>query len=395
MNRRNFKMFKSFSVICSFVCISLQISGFANADSLQPKEIPLMQPEKKIQRKSPIVKAAFSPFTGKIKGKKVRMRLQPDLDGYIIRELEKNEFISVVDQEGDFWCVSPPEIIKAFIFRSFVLDNVVEGNRVNVRLEPDLEAPIIGHFNSGDHVEGTVSSKNKKWLEISPPSTTRFYIAKEFIEFAGGPDLKIEMDSRKNTVQELMETASNFSKEEMNKFFEDIDFDQIKKNYLTIIQDYTDFPQYAEIAKEAFTQVQENYLQKRIHYLETKANNLAQKRISNKSMNFHEQMQMWEPIEESLYLSWAQLNEEQDIDAYYEKQKNIAISISGTLENYTADVKNKPGDFILKNNNLRIACVYSTIIDLHNHVGKNVTLIASPRPNNHFAFPAYFIHAVE
>jgi hypothetical protein len=374
-------------------------SGFAE-DPLTPKEIQLStQPEKKIQRKSPTVKAAFSPFTGKVMGEKVRLRLQPDLDGYIIRELHKNEMISVIDQEGDYYCVEPPNAIKAYIFRSFVLDGVVEGNRVNVRLEPDLEAPVIGHLNSGDKVTGQISEKNRKWLEITPPTNTRFYVAKDFIEYAGGPELKTKIAKRKETVQQLLEEATLFAKSEMEKSFEEIDFEKLKQGFLTIIHDYTDFPMKAETAKEALTTVQEQYLEKRIGYLEEKAALVS--KFTNEADHKHAELPVtlqtktWGTIEEALHASWAQTQQQKGMDEFYDEQRLLATAVSGVLEPFKSPVKNKPGDFIIKRKNLPVAYVYSTKIDLQDYVGKEVTLLGAPRENNNFAFPAFFILEIE
>src|SRR6267154_353385 len=98
---------------------------------IEPKEAPKKTPEK-------VPEVNVNPFTGKVKGRKVRMRLRPDLDSRIIKELSKNELVVVVGEKGEFWAVQAPVGTKAYIFRSFVLDNVVEGNRVNIRLEPSL-----------------------------------------------------------------------------------------------------------------------------------------------------------------------------------------------------------------------------------------------------------------
>ncbi len=398
-------MSNPFLMIGALLSTFLLTNGFAEEDPLTPKEIQLnAQPEKKAQRRSPVVKAAFSPFTGKVTGDKVRMRLQPDLDGYIVRELTKNELLSIADQEGEYYCVQPPEALKAYVFRSFVLDNVVEGNRVNIRLEPHLEAPVIGHLNSGDRVEGTISSDNKKWLKIAPPANTCFYVSKEYIEHVGGPELKEKMALRKESVEQLLEAASLLAKNELTNDFEEINFDQIKEGFLTIIHDYTDFPRMVELSKEALAGVQEEYLQKRIDYLEQKAALASgftpeKKTETNKrSGSFRKQQttgQNWQGIENALYASWTEINDHKDKGAYYEEQKLVAASISGTVEAYNAPIKNLPGNYIVKSKNVPVAYVYSTQVDLGDYVGKQVTLIGSPRSNNNFAFPAYFVHEVQ
>jgi len=62
---------------------------------------------------------------------------------------------------------------------------------------------------------------------------------------------------------------------------------------------------------------------------------------------------------------------------------------------YETNVKNRPGDYILYGSHAPLAYLYSTQVPLDQYEGQIVTLLASPRPNNHFAFPAYFILAVE
>jgi len=49
----------------------------------------------------------------------------------------------------------------------------------------------------------------------------------------------------------------------------------------------------------------------------------------------------------------------------------------------------------VKENDLPVGYVYSTMINLESLVGKKVTLVGVSRPNNNFAFPAYFVLSAE
>lgn len=394
-------MSKSLSLAVLCFSTLIMTNGMAeNDDPLIAQDVSLSAPvERKVQRKSPTIKASFAPFTGKVVGDKVRMRLQPDLDGYVVQSLSKNDLVSIVDQEGDFYCVEP-EGLKAYVFRSFVLDNVVEGNRVNVRLEPDLEAPIIGHLNSGDRVEGEVCPQNRKWLEITPPSSARFYVAKQLIENVGGPEYKSKMIARKESADQLLEAAVLFAKSEMESPFEEIEFEKIKQGFLTIINDYSEFPKKVEKAKLALIDVQEKYLEKRIDYLEAKAALVANVPVSEERAVVEKAVEKpsllsWSSVEEGLFASWAAGHSGQSKDEFYEEQRTLATAVSGVLEPFKSPVKHKPGDYVLKNKNLPVAYVYSTALNLEDYVGKQVTLIASPRSSHSFAFPAYFVHEVE
>ena len=107
-------------------------------------------------------KGEFKSFTGKLIANKVRIRAKPDLDSPIIRQMNKNDLLLVVGESNDFYAIEPLKDTKAYVFRSYVLDNVVEANRVNVRLEPHIDAPIIGQLQIGNRVDGYVCTKHPK-----------------------------------------------------------------------------------------------------------------------------------------------------------------------------------------------------------------------------------------
>lgn len=394
----------SLTTLCALSCL------FAEEETPVQESIPFIAPPALVKS---IPDAPFKPFTGKIKGKKVRLRAQPDLEGAVIKELSKNDLLSILGEQNEFWAVEPPSDTKAYVFRSYILDNVVEGNRVNVRLKPDLESPVIGHLNAGDHIEGVISALNNKWYEISPPANARFYIAKDFVENIGGPEVKSQIDKRKQAVEQLMEAAMLLSKAELRKPFEEIDLDRLTRSFKTITTDYHDFPEQVELAKDSLIHLNETYLQKKIAYLEDRA-------LGDKEETFEvvatadsgqpfleeevavtppdsptERMKMWAPIEEGLYLTWQRVNDDRSIEDFYAEQKLTAVALTGILEPYTSPVKNKPGDFILRDQDHQVAYLYSTQYNLQPYVGKKVTITGTPRGNNHFAFPAYYVLSVE
>ena len=183
------KVIISALALASFILIRLE------AASMSDKSADLKQtalPVKKLKE------TAFEPFTGKISKSKVRLRLQPNYDGQVIQELNQGDIYIILEETEDFFAVKPSSDFKAYVFRTFVLDNVIEGNRVNVRLKPDLDALVIAQMNSGDRVEGTVHSANPKWLEINMPESARFYVAKEYVEKIGDGNYlaRLEKNSR-------------------------------------------------------------------------------------------------------------------------------------------------------------------------------------------------------
>jgi len=333
------------------------------------------------------------------------MRVAPELDSHIVLELPKGDYVIVNSEKGDFYAVKPPADTKAFIFRGFVIDDVVEGERVNVRLAPDREAPIVGHYSTGTQVHGKVCAESNRWLEINMPAEALFFIAKEYIEYAGAPEVKAIHDRRKNAVQQLFEATQTLTHTEMLKPFHEIDEQRIVHNYNTIIGEYSDFHTYVEQSAQALAKFREDYLHRKVAHLELTASNIIQK--APQSDNFvtsdgllaaeksvvspTDRMKIWEPIEEALYLSWSAMHHAKTMRDFYRDQKLKGQFISGILESYREPIKSKPGDYILKEKDVPLAYVYSTHVDLEELVGKRVTLTVSPRENNNFAFPAFYV----
>lgn len=392
--------------LSEFVKESTALSALEIAEAPVMPAVPVHLAAPQRAMKETAKEISLSPFTGKVKGKRVRLRTQPDLESHVVKELLRNDLLIVVGEKGDFYAVETPAEIKGYVFRSYILDGVVEANKVNIRLTPDLEAPIIGHLSQGDKIDGSVSAANSKWYEITPPSKVRLYIAKDYVENIGGTEMKMKLDKRRQSIVHLMDSANQLALAEMRKTFQQIDMDRIAQAYNVIIKDYADFPESVEQAREALVLAQEAYLQKKIGFLESKTNSLAMEdevasfAISKEpSAVLHafatDKMKQWEPIEEAIYLTWSRINEGKDLPTYYEEQKMKAIPVTGIVEAYGTAVKNKPGDFVLKEKDLPVAYIYSTQVDLQNYIGKRITIMGSPRPNNHFAFPAYFAFSVD
>lgn len=262
---------------------------------------------------------------------------------------------------------------------------------------------------------------NRKWLEIAPPKGTHFYVSKEFITEAGGPEYLAIMEKRKAQVEELLNSAFLLAESECKKPYEEMNPQSAIEQFQTILRNFLDFPEAISQAKEALALLKETYLNKKISHLEANAGlsptakeeiiakhraenqelltqvqidpNLWDKKFLKREMT--DAMHLWDTIEESLYLSWSAFHSGKKLDDFYTEQKANATVLTGTLESYAYSIKEKPGDYILRKGDAPIAYLYSTHVDLEKHLGKKVTLLAAPRPNNHFAFPAYFVLSVD
>jgi uncharacterized protein YgiM (DUF1202 family) len=399
------------SRVATFVCLAASLCAAPQSPAPTTNK-PTALPAKKTE--------TFKPFTGKLTANKVRIRTKADTESPIIRQMSKNDLLLIVGEEGDFYSVEPLKDTKAYIFRSYCLDNVIEASRVNVRLEPHVDAPIIGQLQAGDKIQGTVCSLNHKWLEIAPPKGTKFYVAKEFVSQAGGPDMLANMEKRKLQVEELLTSAYLNADVECKKDYEEMAPQHVFEQFQTIMRNFSDFPQAVTQAKEGLALLKETYLNKKITYLESRAElssqdkqelianhkkeNLAilgetvkvQPSLFDKKVKEMSGLGFWDTLEESLYLSWSAFHSGKSLDDYYAEQKANASVLTGTIERYTYDVKNKPGEYLLRGTDeAPLAYLYSTQVPLEKFEGKTVTILAAPRPNNHFAFPAYYVFSAE
>lgn len=340
----------------------------------------------------------YNSFTGQVQRNKVRLRLSPSLDADVIRELSKNDMIIVTGETDDFYSVLPPAGFKAYIFRTFVLDDVVEGSKVNVRLEPSIDAPVIAQLNTGDKVKGVVSPLNNKWLEISIPSTARFYVAKDYVQKIGDASMMVTLTRRREENADLLSNTLLVSQEEMEKSYPDIHLEGIIKNYNRIIDQGKDFPEEAAKAKEYLKELQENYVKKKIAYLESKAA-LHDNQMAMESSPAPDakaplpKLTAWNEQETLAYQEWLEENPGQGEESFLNWELQSGKTLQGIIEPYTKSVKNRPGDYVLLSqaNHGIIAYLYSNKINLEEYVGRPITLKAGPRPNHNFAFPAYSV----
>lgn len=362
----------------------------------------------------------FQSFAGRITRNKVRMRLQPNLDSPIVKEINRDELYVVDGEVDDFYSVRPPANLKGYVYRTYILDNVVEGSKVNVRLEPDLDAPVIAQLNGGTKVQGTISPLNSKWMEIPAPDTIHFYISKEYIEKKGPASLVEATARRKGEVANLFQQAFASTQAEMDKRYEDMNIGPVTTTLNTIIAQYSEFSEEAEKSRALLQKLQENYLQKKVAYLEAKQttgakgekaialqqlaedvpakSNIQRQLPTNyRGQPITDKMAQWLPVEDALYEAWAIENGHQAMDRYYQHQEQDALTLAGIIEPYNRNVKNRPGDYILLSqaNRLPIAYLYSTDIDLQNSIGQAITIKVAPRTNNHFAYPAYFVLSIQ
>jgi hypothetical protein len=354
-----------------------------------------------------------SSFTGKITKDRVRMRLQPNLDSYIFKELSKGDLVLVTNEVDDFYACMPPKNVKAYIFRTYVLDGAVEGSNVNVRLEPDITSPVVAQLSSGYKIHGETAQKNNKWLEIAIPDDVRFYVAKEFIVKAGDASLYQKHLDQEKQLQSSLVTITQAVNKELEKPFGQIQLGKYAVELQKII-DSSDFPTEAHNARELLTRMEKEYLIKGIAsgkaeeaiipFSKDKTQTVVVEVIKPKEAQAaapetpvqeltSQENSSWNDKESFIIQDAITNGEVSSADEFYKQEIEHATTVQGIIKPYNSFIKNRPGDFILVHpkTNLPLAYLYSTKVDLSKCINKEVSMQVADRPNNHFAFPAYFV----
>ncbi|WP_236558951.1 SH3 domain-containing protein [Chlamydia sp. 17-3921] len=364
---------------------------------------------------------SFSPFTGEIKGNRVRMRLAPQTDSTIIKEFSKGELVAVIGESKDYYIVSAPHDLKGYVFRTFVLDNKIEGEQVNVRLEPTTSSPVLVRLSRGTSVFITSEQPHGKWLEISLPDQCAFYVAKNFVSHKGSIDLYQKLECQKKIALDILDSAVKFANIELEKDLKDIDLEAIYKKINQLQSDeFSDISGLQAIIQSALEKIQDAYLAKSLTKQESFSENQSNIKDSETSssslsslenapktslLSQHIRKQTLlssqplskgrESLEHALFKIWASMqNSPKELtqeDFYREEYKHHKQVFTGVLETYSHVVKNNPGDYILRDNEQVLTFLYATKINLKDWIGKRVTVEAVSRPNNHFAFPAHYV----
>ena len=53
----------------------------------------------------------FTPFAGKISGNRVRVRLEPNVESNILKEANAGDLFTVLDETDAFYAIQPPSVV--------------------------------------------------------------------------------------------------------------------------------------------------------------------------------------------------------------------------------------------------------------------------------------------
>lgn len=131
--------------------------------------------------------AAVFPYIGLVTGSGVNLRSGPGRSYEILLQLARGSKLRVLERRQDWFAVSLPETVPAYIYRTYLGEleaggwAAVKGERVQVRVRPSETATSWGEISSPErvHVMGTYGD----WIQIQPPSFCRGWVSAGYVTF--------------------------------------------------------------------------------------------------------------------------------------------------------------------------------------------------------------------
>ena len=114
-----------------------------------------------------------------VTGDRVSLRLSPSIDGELLnRAMEGEEFLALSASNG--WQeVIAPEYISAWVSSSYISNNIVLANKLNVRTGPNKNYGILTVISKDDVIEDKEVFND--WVKIKPPENTSIWISKQYL----------------------------------------------------------------------------------------------------------------------------------------------------------------------------------------------------------------------
>jgi len=131
-------------------------------------------------------KAKFPEYEAEVTGSRVSIRSGPNVDYKRVMRASKGLHVIVVGEEQDWARILVPAGRVVWVHSSLVTVDpetnvgVVTADKVNIRMNPEPEADVLGQLSRDTRVE--VTGGEGDWVEIKPPSAATVFISKEYLK---------------------------------------------------------------------------------------------------------------------------------------------------------------------------------------------------------------------
>jgi len=116
----------------------------------------------------------------RINGQRVNLRSRPELNAEVVGQMAEGDVVVAKSFEGQWVEIDVPESIDVWVHGDFVSDNRVVASRLHVRGGPGINYGVLGELERGDTV--TRRDEFGEWLKIAPPTGASVWVSRDYIE---------------------------------------------------------------------------------------------------------------------------------------------------------------------------------------------------------------------
>lgn len=129
----------------------------------------------------------FKPFSGVVNEDNINIRSDSTVNAKIICTINKDQPLEVVAEKYGWYKVRLPKNAASFVRKDLVtpIDNQtlkISKDKVNIRLQPNEESPILGQADKNEVV--IISESKGQWYKIEPINNSFGWIYKKFLDMA-------------------------------------------------------------------------------------------------------------------------------------------------------------------------------------------------------------------
>ena len=183
------------------VVFQLASAAFAEETTVNQKEQAVVRQGK--QATAATERSQKQAFTGRVNADQVNIRSDSTINAAVVCKVNKGERVDVLSQAYDWYKIRLPNNAPVFIKKELVEagDNKtgkVLRDNVNLRLSPELSAPILGKVNKDTEI--AILEDAGEWYKIKPLQNTFGWIYVTFVNKVD--EAKIKSDQKAKEAQE-------------------------------------------------------------------------------------------------------------------------------------------------------------------------------------------------
>ena len=121
----------------------------------------------------------------RVTGDRVSLRAKPDINGDLLERAMRGEEMVCIEKTNGWVAVQAPDSLDFWVAGEFVVNGVIQPEKLNVRSGPSLNYSVVAVLSKGDTV--SLRGEFNDWLKIAPPPGSRVWISADFVEFIEPP----------------------------------------------------------------------------------------------------------------------------------------------------------------------------------------------------------------